>query len=223
MLADIAEECGKVGLGLHPEKTKILHNGLGYGREVKTAKVADMTIEVVGTQVRTMYLGRSLSLTDTHEAELQHRLQKAWAKFGVYKEELTNKDIPLNLRLRLLQTVITPTVLYGCSAWALTEAQKQKLQTTQMRMLRRIIGRRRKVEEETGDIETWVSWIKRTTEIAKTKMKEHKIQEWRDTADSRKEKWKARLETLDPGKWAYQAYNWYPIGFRSVGQPRKRW
>ena len=111
MLADMVEECAKVGLSLHPEKTKILHNDMGYGRHVKVAKVADMSIEVLGAAGTTMYLGRLLSLTETHEAELQHRIRKAWAKFGAFKEELINKAIPLKLRLKLFDAVVTPAAL----------------------------------------------------------------------------------------------------------------
>ncbi len=31
----------------------------------------------------------------THDTELQHRIAKAWAKFGVFRSELTDKDVPL--------------------------------------------------------------------------------------------------------------------------------
>ena len=222
MPSDIAEECEKVGLALHPDKTKILHNGKGYGSNVRKAKVGAMTIEVLGTQETTMYLGRSLSLTETHEAELQHRIRKAWGKFGVYKDELTNKKVPLELRLRLFSAVVTPTVLYGCSAWVLTATRERTLQATQMRMLRSIVGTRRKVDE-TGNIESWVSWIKRATEVVKEHMRVHKIAKWKQLVEVRKARWTRRLETLEEGKWAKQAHNWLPIGFRRVGRPSKRW
>ena len=84
MLLDMAEECAKVGLHLHPGKTKILHNDKGYGRHVKAAKVGDMSIEVLEATASTMYLGRELSLTAAHDTELKHRIKKAWAKFGVF-------------------------------------------------------------------------------------------------------------------------------------------
>ena len=77
MLADMTEECAKVGLRLHPGKTKILHNDKGYGRHVRTASVSDMAIDVLEATASTMYLGRLLCLTDPHEVELQHRKRKA--------------------------------------------------------------------------------------------------------------------------------------------------
>ena len=157
MISDMAEECAKIGLGLHPEKTKILHNNKGYGRNVVVANVGEMAIGVLRPESSTMYLGRLLSLTDSHDTELQHRIRKAWAKFGVYKEALTNKDVPLKLRLKLFNSAVSPTLLYGCSSWVLTAAKAQKLQIVQMRMMRSIIGSKRKHDKETNTKETWVT------------------------------------------------------------------
>ena len=223
MLTDMEEECKKVGLNLHPEKTKILHNNIGYGRHVTKTTAGGMEIEVLGSSASTMYLGRLLSLIEPHDVELQHRLNKAWAKFGVYKEELTDKGIPVKLRLKLFHTVVSPTVLYGCSSWVLTARRDQRLKTTQMRMIRCIIGRKRKVESETGQAETWVSWIKRTSNEAKEMMRISKIPLWSQIVTARKQKWQARIESQSLTKWTSQALSWRPIGFRSPGHPRQRW
>ena len=131
MLLDMTEECAKVGLNLHPEKTHILHNDKCYGRHVRIVKVGQIDIEVLEAPASTMYLGRLLSLTDPHEIELQHRIKKAWAKFAVYREELTNKSVPLKLRMRLFNAVVTPTILYGCCSWVVTASKEKKLQATQ--------------------------------------------------------------------------------------------
>ena len=219
----MAEECAKVGLNLHPEKTKILHNDKGYGRHVRIAKVGDLDIEVLEATASTMYLGRLLSLTDPHEVELQHRIKKGWAKFAVYREELTNKNVPLKLRMRLFNAVVTPSILYGCSSWVLTVLKEKKLQATQMKMIRNILGKKRKVDEETGDKETWISWVKRATAEAREKMKAHNVSEWAKIVVERQTKWKARLERQDPMKWTKQTYDWIPIGFRKIGRPAKRW
>ena len=77
MIADVAEEGARVGLQLHAEKTKILHNNIGYGSRVRDASVNGMSIEVLEPAASAMYLGRALSLTETHDVELTHRIQKA--------------------------------------------------------------------------------------------------------------------------------------------------
>jgi hypothetical protein len=110
MIADIREESAKVGLELHPEKTKIQHNNIGYGSKVRSARVGNMDIEVMEPTASAMYLGRELSLTTPHDTELRHRMRRCWAKFSVFKSELTDKGVPLHLWLKLFNTVLTPTV-----------------------------------------------------------------------------------------------------------------
>ena len=158
MIADIIEEGGEIGLELHPEKTKIQHNNIGYGSCARKAKVQNMDIEILPSNGKTTYLGRALSLTEPHDTELDHRIRQAWAKFGKFKSELTDKDVPLHLRLKLFNSVVTPTVLYGCVSWTMIGSRIEKLRTTQMKMLLLILGRKRLISAM-GEIEAWVEWI----------------------------------------------------------------
>ena len=87
-----------------------------------------------------MYLGKSLSLTDVHDTELQHRIARAWTKFAVYKDELCNKKYGLNHRLRLFDSVITPTILYGSGTWTMGRDRENTLRGTQRKMLRQVLG-----------------------------------------------------------------------------------
>ena len=106
----------KIGLELHPQKAKIQHNGIGYGSNVRATTVQGRNIEVLDPSISTMYLGRALSLTDAHCIELQHLINKAWAEFGMLWYELVDETVSLDLRLRLFRSVLTPTVMYGCSS-----------------------------------------------------------------------------------------------------------
>lgn len=222
MLEDIMTECEKVGLSLHPEKTKIMHNGRGYGSKVTLAKIKDVEIEILNEKQSTMYLGRLLALEDSHDVEVSHRIRRAWTKFGLYKSELTEKMIPLELRLRLFNAVITPTILYGSGSWVLTAKREQSLQATQMKMLRAIFGYKRK-KDEAGEVEPWASWIKRVTDLVKMKIAEMKIPLWPLEARSRRNKWIARLGDMEAERWAKRASEWQPIGFRRQGRPKKRY
>ena len=97
-----------------------------------------MKIEVLGPEGRADYLGRVLRLADMHDAELSHRTSKAWAKYGVFRNELHDRKVPINLRMKLFNTVITPTILYGCETWTMTKARESKLRTVQRNMLRQL-------------------------------------------------------------------------------------
>ena len=91
-----------------------------------------------------------------------------------------------------------------------------------MKMIRNMLGRKRKIDEMTGDKEEWVSWVKRVTTQAMEKMNTHKVQAWAEVLSARQEKWKAKLRIIDPRTWTKQAYDWMPIGFRKIGRRVKR-
>jgi hypothetical protein len=223
MIADISEEGAKVGLELHPAKTTIQHNNIGYGTQVRSARINSMDIEVLESTASALYLGRDLSLTTPHDTELKHRIKKAWAKFGVFRDELTDKGVPLHLRLKLFNAVLTPTVLYGCGCWAMTTIRDTTLRTTQMKMLRCILGRRRLVDSGTGEVETWVEWVQRVTREARQAMAENAVPDWVEEQRRRVSKWSNQLENMDQERWAKKVLNWQPDGRRSRGHPCTRW
>ena len=113
MLADLMKEAGEVGLEVHLGKTSFLSNGIDVNKEVRSIEVCGSRVEVLEAGASTMYLGRALAFQDSDENELKHRLKRAWAKFGVYRNELTNKRYSLFDRMKLFNAVVTPTVLYG--------------------------------------------------------------------------------------------------------------
>jgi hypothetical protein len=221
MIADVSTECARVGLELYPEKTTIQHNNIGYGSQVRSAKVGGMTIDVLDTSASTMYLGRLLSLTDPHEVD--HRVRKAWAKFGVFWEELTDQAVNLHLRLKLFHSILTPTILYGCSSWVMTAAREEKLKVAQLKMMRTILGRARKRNESTSELETWVEWVQRVTTEARRVMADHNIPHWVDEQAARMRHWNAQVKTMESERWAKHILGWQPEGYRSRGHPRARW
>ena len=221
MLADVIDEGKKIGLELHPQKTKIQHNGIGYGSAVASVTVQGMIIEVLEPSRSTMYLGRAMSFTNAHSTELHHRLSKAWAKFGLFRNELTDRSVPLGLRLKLFQSILTPTVLYGCSSSVLTSAMEDKLRSTQMKMLRTILGRRRLITD--GGLESWVDWVKRTTREARQALESHGVKDWVAVRLSQLQSWRKRLDGMPKQRWAKIAYEWSPEGTRRRGRPNTRW
>ena len=222
MLADVVEQSAEVGLELHPEKTKIQHNNIGYGSRVQQAQIKGMQVQVLQPDAHTIYLGKALNLIDTHEVELKHRLRKAWAKFGMLKTELTDQAVPLRLRLRLFHAVVTPSVLYGCASWVLTDSRERLLRSAQRRMIRWMMGKKRRLGAD-GQLELWPEYIKRATHFALTAMQDNNIEDWAKIHIKHKEKWRLQLEDMDADRWARRAYQWMPEGCRSQGRPKSRW
>ena len=94
-----------------------------------------MSIEVLDCDSHAAYLGRVVRLTDMHVEEVKSRIEKAWSKYGVFRNELNDHKVPLALRLKLFDAVVMPTVLYGCEAWAMTQTLQTQLRATQKNMM----------------------------------------------------------------------------------------
>ena len=156
-----------------------------------------------------MYLGRALNLRAHHDMELDHLLGRAWAKFGVYRKELTNKNYPLKQRMRLFNAVITPSVLYGCCSWVMTKTRAQRLRTTQRKMLRSILGKGRKSIEMSDQSST---------------MDSVGVPDWVEEQQRRKWRWCGHVCRRLDGRWPTKLLNFVPTsGRRSQAHPKARW
>ena len=86
MLAELMEAVSKLGLVLHAGKTKILTNVTNENSDYIIVKGQE--VEGLKKEQSTMYLGWSLSLEATQDTEIQHRINRGWAKFMSLKNEL---------------------------------------------------------------------------------------------------------------------------------------
>jgi hypothetical protein len=207
-------------LDLHPTKTKVLSNQVRRRgpNARKQIYVGDTAIEVLPAGGQTDYLGRVLTLSDFHEKELDHRINKAWAKFHLFKAELCCQYYPLKERMRLFNAVITPSILYGSAAWTMTKEREQKLRVAQRRMLRLICRTGRKPDE------TWVEWVQRATHYAERVAEETNVESW--VLAQRRRKWKCagHVARLTDNRWTSALLMWQPSkGHRNVGRPMRRW
>lgn len=148
MLDDVIMATREIGLELHSGKTKILRMDKSLRHSTAFMEVAGMKIEVLPRDSSTMYLGRLLSVDNLHDEEIDHRLAKAWKSFFAHKGQLCNRSFRLRDRLRLFESVVTSTALYGSGCWTMTQSREIKLRTQQRKMLRWIVGAGRKQQEQ---------------------------------------------------------------------------
>ena len=239
MLRDLNSSVSHFGLKLHPEKTKVLTNAVkqtGRGRD-HSMTAGDLTVEILPLEATVKYLGRHITFDKPMQSEIAHRVRCAWAKFSSYKQELTNKHYSLRDRLKLFDSVVTPTMLYGSSSWVLTKETEHILTRTQRRMLRMVLGssRRRQLTEpepesasshgvdsqceeevandnadEDDHLEPWVDWLKRTTHYIEDQLTHLNIESWVHQARRRIWNWAQRVANQPPDRWANQLINWQP-------------
>ena len=82
-----------VGLGIHPDKTKILSNQSTLNSNTKRHfKVGEMSIEILTKNESVKYLGQRISFHQQETLEIKSRIRAAWTTFHKYRQELTSKN-----------------------------------------------------------------------------------------------------------------------------------
>ena len=152
----------------------------------------------------------------------ENRLAAGWAAFRKHKAELCSKFYCLADRLRLFNAVVTPVVLYGCCAWALTSCLETKLHTTWRRMLRYVCHTHR-LKIADGNPEAWVDYVKRTASLVDTLAAQFGAESWVRIFRRRKWRFAGRLARLSDGRWSKKVLTWEPESRRSQQRPRTRW
>jgi len=87
------------------------------------------------------YLGRIVTADDDDGPEITARLQQARGTMAGLKRNVLNPAcITKKTKLRVLQTVCSTQVKYGCESWRITSKEEAQLRTWQQRCLRQATG-----------------------------------------------------------------------------------
>ena len=153
------------------------------------------------------------------DEKIKGRISKVWSKYGIFRKELNDHSVPIKLRMKLFDAVISPTILYGSEAWAMTKRRQVMLRSTQRKMLRLMIQAHRTYDY----FDDHVSWIKDATKRAETAMAEHGVKSWTESQCARSWAWAGKVAQSHEGRWTYTAAKWQPHTRRSRGRPKARW
>ena len=152
------------------------------------------------------YLGSIISSNGRSEDEIENRCNKANQLIGQMAPILKNKHVSITTKKALYNTIFLPTLCYQCQTWTMTEKEKRKITTTEMRFLRRIlnVSRRDKIRNE--EIRTKVG-----------------VKAALDFIRKQQVKWFGHASRLPVNSMPQQAMMYRPDGNRGRGRPRKRW
>ena len=149
MMCEFKEATEKVGLTIHPDKTKILSNESSMNSDTKRyIKIGDMNIEILAKSESVNYLGQRISFYQQETLEIKSRIRTAWTTLRKYRQELTSKKYMLKLRLRLFDATVSPTLCYAAGTWTPSREHERMIQSTQRKMLRLIIQTKRKYKKK---------------------------------------------------------------------------
>ena len=154
-------------------------------------------------------------------------MQAGWAKYSQHARTLVNKKVSLKLRLKLFDAVVSPCVLFGLGTLPLYEDALLKLEASQRKMLRRIVGWSRSPDEP------WASTMRRMNEKLDDASRIWPIQGWRERILDARRKQCERIQQMPVHNLTRVAAEWDPLLMqdpssshvfsRPVGRPRRRW
>ena len=194
MVELLIEEFAKFGLELNASKTKIITNDVV---EYMFVDIGGSMVSIVDSTGEHRFLGRYLSgdLDRRANVEVQHRIKTAWMKFGQHTNTLCNRNISIKLRLKLFDSVVSPSLLFGLAILPLQASCIEKLDIIQRKMLRKIVGWVRIPEE------LWNETMRRMFAKVEHALKTCKVKVWSIRLAEMHWEFIARLKRLPPTSW----------------------
>ena len=119
MLELLHDELDAVGLEMHSSKSKIMTSFDDL--DVDSLTIRSLNLAILPLETPHRYLGRSVTLSANRcSIEVSNRIRAAWGKFAQHHKWLTNRQVPLHLRLKLFDSIVSPTALFASSSLSLT-------------------------------------------------------------------------------------------------------
>ena len=117
------------------EKTKLMTNN---------TKGISLDVRIGGQKLETVqsfkYLG-SVVTDEGSKQEIMSRIAQTIGALTKLKTIWKDKNIaPLSSKIRLMLSLVISIFLYACETWTLTAELEKKIQTTEMRCFRRLVG-----------------------------------------------------------------------------------
>ena len=98
------------------------------------------------------YLGSVIDKDGTIDRDVDLRVRAAWSSWRKLTGVLYDRKIPLRLKAKVYEAIIRPALTYGSECWAMKVTNKRKIATTEIRMLRGILGVSRREHMRNEDI-----------------------------------------------------------------------
>jgi len=189
MISDFLQALSELGLNVNCDKCKVQTN-----RALRSSSAFlcfdGHRIPIVPRSEGFKILGAIISVNVGFALEFANRIACGWGKFHSLRKLLCRRSCSLKRRLKLFDATVSKTVLWCTESWNLSKDQLRELQSTQNEMLRRIIGQKRRPDED------WVLWVKRTTRHARILVESYNISLWSATHLEKKWCWAGKVARM---------------------------
>ena len=213
MLKDLQVELIKLGLTLNEDKCKLQCSRPSRHRK-DSLEVGSIAYPIVCRDVGFKVLGTTFTLNGSTHIELLERVAAAWRKFGSLGRLLMKRDASECQRLKLFDTTVSKTMLWCSESWKLSVAEKRALRAAQRAMLRKMIGPKRRPDED------YIDWIKRSTKDVEAKANRCGVRCWCESFLSAKWRWAGRVARTEDERWAKRCTTWRDSAWCAAKGPR---
>ena len=153
------------------------------------------------------YLGSEISRDAGMSVEVEKRTKEGMATYGAMKSIWKVKEVGMNAKRALYESIIVPTVLYGGEAWGLRQAERNRLDVMEMMCLRSMCGVTRRDRVENVEVRRRVG-VDRSMAVR---------------AEERVLSWFGHMERMSGERLTKRVYESEVGGARRRGRPPKGW
>ena len=139
----MSEKSNKAGLKLNIKKTFIMTTG--QDASIKRNCVVLKMVDKIN------FLGVTISKTSSCTEEIKRRIILGKAAMKKCNKFIKDSGISIRTKIKLIQVIIFPIVLYGWESWTLKIADKRKIDAFEMWTWRRVLK---------------VTWLDRRTNVS---------------------------------------------------------
>jgi len=108
--------------------------------------------------------------------------------------------------LKIYNTPVLPTFLYGSENWTLTTLQRRRIEAAEMKLLRPLAG--------------YTLYDHKTNDYIRCELR---ITGILDKIDEHRRNWLSQLQRMPQNRIPLKSYHYRPQGRRRIGRPKKRW
>jgi len=136
---------------------------------------------------------------------VEFKLAKFLQLIGTIKRTIFKKMRTVTI-LKIYNTLVLPTFLYGSENWNLRPLQRRRIEAAEMKLLRPLAGYTL-YDHKTND------YIRR----------ELRITGILDKLDEYKRNWFSHVQRMPQNRISLKSYHYRPQGRRTIGRPKKCW
>ena len=152
------------------------------------------------------YLGDMLDAKGGADLAITTRIRCAWGKFGELTPFLTSKGVSLRMKGQVYRSCVRSVMIYGSETWPMKKEHENRLNTTEMRMIRWMSGVSLRDRKSSKELRDGVG-VEEITEVCRRS----------------RLRWFGHVERKEDDDWVKKCTVLEVEGKRPRGRPKRTW